>query len=340
MEVEEGVERNYRPLSVCLVTYNSGALMLDCLRPFRDRDESIRVRVWDNGSTDGTTPETLKKLKAARLIDDLVLSPDDPGWAPGTNQLIKRAGDDDILFLNPDARVQIRDVRLLQDAVLADPTIGIASPVVAGEDDIEVMSAGLQPRLWPLFTHYSGLSKAFPKVRFLRGRHLFLKDHSDEDNDVEWSSGAVLFVPRSTIDRVGLLSTRWFMYGEDIEYCQRVLDAGLRVRIVSAAKAYHAVGGSEAGAEDDLDLTDIPVEDDAVYAVPGEGIAPPADLTGMWGRHTYAYYVHQFRPNPVTRFAWRVVFSGGLASRALVRRIRSPKDPMAKKLLDNALAVW
>lgn len=336
--------RKYRPLSVILVTYNSGELMLDCLRPFKDRDETIAVRVWDNGSTDGKTPELLKRLKRAGLIDDLALSPDDPGWAKGTNQVIARSGSDDVLLLNPDACVQISDVRLLQDAILDDPTVGLAAPVVSGEDDIQVMSAGRQPKLWPLFTHYSGLSKALPNVSFLRGRHLFLKDHADQDHDVEWTSGAVLLVPRSTIDRVGLLTERWFMYGDDIEYCQRVLDAGLKIRIVAKSRAYHAIGGSESGTGT-LDvgavaIEDISESDDAEYEVAGEGIAPPTSLKGMWGRNTFDYYVHQFKPNPAARLAWRVIFTGGLASRALLRRLRDRNDPTAKKLLDNALAVW
>lgn len=336
--------REYRPLSIVLVTYNSGELMLDCLLPFKDRTEDVTVRVWDNGSNDGRTPELLKRLKRAGLIDDLVLSPDDPGWSRGANQVVARSGDDDVLFLNPDARVEMPGVRRLQDAVLDDPAIGAVAPVVGGEEDIEVMSAGRQPRLWPLFTHYSGLSKAFPKVPFLRGRHLFLKHHGHQDQDVEWTSGAVLLVPRSTLDRVGLLTERWFMYGEDIEFCQRVLDAGLKIRIVAEVRAYHAVGGSEVDSNgpnlDEIAPEHASEVDDTDYEIPGEGIEPPTNFKGMWGRNTYAYYVQQFEPNPVTRLAWRVVFTGGLASRALLRKMRDRNDPTAKKLLDNALAVW
>lgn len=326
------------PLSVCLVTYNSGGLMPGCLEAFRQRPEDITIRVWDNGSTDGVTPRVLTCLKDQGLIDELHLCPDDPGFAVGANHLIRRSPGEAILLLNPDAHLDLDSVELLRQAADADPTLGVLSPVVSGDGDVQVMSAGLQPRLWPLFTHYSGLSKLFPRVGPLRGRHLFLASHGGQDQDVEWTSGACMFIPRSTVQRVGLLSERWFMYGEDLEYCQRVREAGLLIRIVAAAHAYHAVGASATeGIEELLEAT--PSQAPRFTEEP-TGAGEPPDITGMWGRNTYDYYVRQFHPNSAQRLLWRAVFSGGLACRAAVRLVRNRQDRLAKKMLENAAAVW
>ena len=202
---------------------------------------SIRVR--DNGSTD-STPELLKELAAEGYIDDLILADDDAGFAIAANDVIRRSANDNILLMNPDARVSLETIQLMCDAIDQDPTLGLVSPVVHGGDEISVMSAGRQPRLWPMLTHYSGLSRAFPKSKTLRGRHLFLSKHSHEDQFVEWTSGCCLLIPRATIDRVGLLSERWFMYSDDTQYCKRVLDAGLKIKVLSNAHAFHEVGAS------------------------------------------------------------------------------------------------
>ena len=61
--------------------------------------------------------------------------------------------------------------------------------------------------------------------------------------------GMRLLIPRATIDRVGLLSERWFLYMEDTEYCKRVLDAGLKIKVLSKAHAFHEIGGSAQVAE-------------------------------------------------------------------------------------------
>ena len=114
-----------------------------------------------------------------------------------------------------------------------------------------------------MFTHSSGLSRAFPTSKTLRGRHLFLSHHAHEDQFVEWTSGCCLLIPRATIDRVGMLSERWFLYIEDTEYCKRVLDAGLKIKVLAKAHAFHEVGGSAQVAEDaDADDSDD-VETDA-----------------------------------------------------------------------------
>jgi len=329
------------PVAICLVTFNSGPLMLDCLTPLKERGKDVTIKVWDNGSTDGMTPRILRSLKSQGLIDELHLSPDDPGFAVGANHLIRRSPNEAILLLNPDAVIGLECLTRLRQAA-ADPSIGVIAPVVRGEDDIEVMSAGRQPRLWPIFTHYSGLSRAFPHVRFLRGRHLFLASHGDEDHDVEWVSGACLLIPQSTVARVGILAERWFMYAEDTEYCQRVLEAGLKVKVLASAHAYHAVAASEGGIGDtlhsELDGGDLTSAKTDAYATPEVGPGP--DLTGMWARNSYDYYVRQFKPKAPTRLAWRLTFSAGLACRAALRLSRNRDDRIGKKLLENSTALW
>lgn len=341
VDLSEGevVSAQRNSVTIAMVTYNSRAHIADCVKWFAGRPDDVRVRIRDNGSTDAT-PRILSKLAAEGLIDELVLAPDDPGFAIGANDLIRRAGTDDVLLMNPDARITLDTIDMLRDAVCADPTLGAVSPVVSGGDDISVMSAGKQPRLWPMITHYSGLSRLFPSVPLLRGRHLFLQHHSHRDQLVEWTSGCCLYIPRRTIDRAGLLSERWFLYGEDTEYCKRIGDAGLRIKVLSAARAYHEVGGSA-----DIDDVEDDVEEIVTATEYSNGSdpvvkMPPPDVSEMWGRHLYDYYARAYQPNAVARLAWRVTFTSGNAFRAMVRRRRNPQDRGADRLMKNALAVW
>lgn len=325
------VQRN--SVTIAMVTYNSRDHIADCLKWFADRPADVRVRVRDNGSTDAT-PKILERLKAEGLIDELILVDDDPGFAVGANDVIKRSGNDDILLMNPDARIALDTIELMRDAIAADIMLGAVSPVVSGGDEISVMSAGRQPRLWPMITHYSGLSRLFPESRSLRGRHLFLHHHSSSDQLVEWTSGCCLYIPRRTIDQLGLLSERWFLYGEDTEYCKRISDAGLQIKVLSAACAYHEVGGSSAVE------TDEDVLADSVTGSVCSPALPPPDVGTMWGRNLYDYYTAAYEPTMVTRTAWRVTFTAGNAIRAAVRRRRDPQDRKAEHLMKNALAVW
>jgi N-acetylglucosaminyl-diphospho-decaprenol L-rhamnosyltransferase len=320
------------PVTIAMVTYNSRDHIADCLKWFENRPADIRVRVRDNGSTD-STPAILKRLRNEGLIDELILAPDDPGFAIGANDLIRRSDGDDVLLMNPDARIALETIDMMRDAISSDPTLGAVSPVISGGQEISVMSAGRQPRLWPMITHYSGLSRILPRSRLLRGRHLFLRHHAGRDQIVEWTSGCCLFIPRKTIARVGVLSERWFLYGEDTEYCKRICDAGLVIKVLANARAYHEVGGSATvEIDDDMDASASTV---AVNTSP-----PPPDISGMWGKNLYDYYNHAFEPSIATRTAWRVTFTAGNAFRASVRKWRDPEDRKAAHLMKNAFAVW
>ena len=88
------------PLTIAIVTFNSASQIVDCVKMFADRGPDIKVRIRDNGSTD-STPAVLKKLAADGYIDDLILSPDDPGWAVAANDVIRKSANDDIFLPTP-----------------------------------------------------------------------------------------------------------------------------------------------------------------------------------------------------------------------------------------------
>ena len=52
----------------------------------------------------------------------------------------------------------------------------------------------------------------------------------------------------SPIDRVGLLDEELFAYLEDVDWCLRIRDAGLRVVFAPSARSWHRVSASTGGA--------------------------------------------------------------------------------------------
>jgi GT2 family glycosyltransferase len=112
------------------------------------------------------------------------------------------------------------------------------------------------------------------------------------------------------------------MYGEDIEFAHRVSKAGFRVVVTPEVTATHLIGSS-------------------VNKAGGR-------VSTMWAENTYDYYVREFKAGPVRRLAWRLIFSGGLMSRALLFRLRGLKSPSlraeyagrAHRFERFAAAVW
>ena len=306
--------------SVVIVTFNSRDDIVACVSQLAS-SKATEVVVVDNSSSDGTEA-VLAKLYEDGAIDTLILSENNEGFSKAVNAGIRASRGADIFLLNPDAQISGSDLDKLRAIAHADPTIGIVAPLVESGPGVAVMSAGRQPTLWPLFTHFTGLARAFPRVRILRGRHLYMSAHSSDVQEVEWVSGCALYFTAEARSRVGLLSERWFMYGEDIELARRVQLAGLRVIVTPDVRAFHAIGSS-------------------VNKAGGR-------VSTMWAENTFDYYVQEFRPGPVRRALWRVIFSGGLLSRALIFRAKaarsnSERDELtgrANRFEHFAAAVW
>ncbi len=62
--------------------------------------------------------------------------------------------------------------------------------------------------------------------------------------EVDALSGSCMMVRRSAIDQVGLLDEDIFMFGEDIDWCWRIKEAGWKVFYLPEAVIYHIHGAS------------------------------------------------------------------------------------------------
>lgn len=307
--------------SVCVivVAYNPGDELLSCLNSVKMSEGKIEttVVVVDN-SSDATGRLVIEEAMHQGNIDVLLTSDSNLGFARAVNVGMRYADGANVLLLNPDAVLDPRCLTRLLNAANSDPAIGIATPVVRSEAGVRTMSAGRLPTISALLFHYSGLSSIFPRSSMFDGRYLFLKHHSHTDRDVEWAAGCCLLITRDTVSEIGCLSERWFMYGEDIEYCKRTLDAGKSIRLVAQATALHSMGVSV------------------------EKAGGPVSV--MWPANTFDFYCQAYAPGWLRRTLWRTVFSTGLLSRAATTALRSTVKneslSRARRLARFSRVVW
>jgi GT2 family glycosyltransferase len=93
------------------------------------------------------------------------------------------------------------------------------------------------------FYYITGLSKRFPnnpKYNQYQLGHLSDNEHHQVDSLV----GAFMLVRRATINQVGMLDEEYFMYGEDIDWCYRMKEAGWEIHYYPKTKITHLKGAS------------------------------------------------------------------------------------------------
>jgi hypothetical protein len=54
-------------------------------------------------------------------------------------------------------------------------------------------------------------------------------------------------IPKKVFESVGFINEDYFMYVEDLEYCQRVLNLGYTLKVCEKSKLWHKVGNVTGG---------------------------------------------------------------------------------------------
>ncbi len=125
-----------------------------------------------------------------------------------------------------------------------DRTIGAVGPKIRYPDGtIQYTCARNLPNLLTGFLDLSGLAYKYPRGRITGSWQMGYWDHNDERN-VDAISGACMMVRREVIDRIGLLDEKYFMYGEDIDWCYRIRRDGWEIRYLPSAEITHFAGQS------------------------------------------------------------------------------------------------
>jgi N-acetylglucosaminyl-diphospho-decaprenol L-rhamnosyltransferase len=235
-------------LSIVILNYNTLEHLRDCLRAVQLEGSTslsggpipAEVIVVDNASTDGSADMVAAEFPWVRLIR----SPRNGGFAFGNNLALQQRRGTNVLLLNPDTLMPPGGIGLLLDRLAAHPEAGIVGPKLLKPDgSMHLACRRSFPTPSVAFYRLSGLSRLFPhSPRFGRYNLTFLDP--DLAIEVESVCGACLLVRGAVIDRVGVLDERFFMYGEDLDWCLRTRLMGWTVRYEPATVVLHQHGAA------------------------------------------------------------------------------------------------
>ena len=195
--------------------------------------------VVDNASDDGSADMVAAEFPRAQLIR----SPENKGFAGGNNPAMKIARGRYILLLNSDAflaeGVLEKTIHYMDD----HPHIGVLGCKLTDPDGTLQPSARMLPGPLNKIFHITGLAAHFPKSKFFGRVDYTWWDHS-EPRSVGWVVGAYFIIRRQTMEDIGVLDDRYFLYFEEIDYCLSARRAGWDVVFYPYASVIHLGGQS------------------------------------------------------------------------------------------------
>lgn len=231
-------------LVIVILNYNTRDLLRGCLQSLQTQTGlAYKTIVVDNASTDASADMVAQEFPDVTLIR----AQSNNGYAFGNNLGLRLAGFGAgavataryAMLLNPDTVVPDGALAGMLAFADANPDVGAVGPrllLLDGSLDKACRRSFPTPEV--SFYRFSGLGRLFPKSRrFGRYNMTFLDEK--QTADVDSVVGACMLARADAITQAGLLDEQFFMYGEDLDWCLRIKQAGWRVVYFADVIVHH-----------------------------------------------------------------------------------------------------
>ena len=223
--------------SVITVNYDSWPYTSRCIDSLHGTGyEDFEVVIVDN-DRERVPPEIPHRVR-------LIRNPKNVGFARACNQGILASGGEYVVLINPDTLVDKGFFESLTTFLDRNPKAGVAGPkIVDGEGNLQLSARKELGLVSGFLGRTSLLTWLFPKNALVR-RFFPAAQELSNPTVVDWVSGACMIIRRRTIEEIGPIDERFFMYFEDADLCRRAREAGWLVYYLPQVEVLHHTGAS------------------------------------------------------------------------------------------------
>lgn len=214
-------------VSIITVNYNETATTCALLNSIRQQTyPDVEIIVVDNASR----PDPAPIFQAQYPEVTFIRSEQNLGFAGGNNLALSAARGTYLFFVNNDAELTVGCIESLLQLLKEQPQAGIVSPLIC-----------FPPLPPPGLVQYAGMTRVSP----FTGRNRTLGDHEMDQGQFSapahtgYAHGAAMMVPRKVLDQVGSMWNGFFLYYEELDWCERIRKAGYEVWIEPRARVIH-----------------------------------------------------------------------------------------------------
>jgi len=214
-------------VSIVTVNFNQSYITEELLTSIQQTNTyaALEIIVVDNGSTTNSVPGWI--LKYPDII--FIRSDKNLGFAGGNNLGIKAAKGDYHFLVNNDTEFTPGLVQTLVETLESNSRIGMVSPKIRYFDQPEM----LQYMGFTDMNYYTARNNSIGQ---------FETDNGQYDNltgKTGYAHGAAMMVKKECIEKAGLMADNFFLYYEELDWCDRIKRAGYEIWLQTAALIYH-----------------------------------------------------------------------------------------------------
>ena len=201
-------------VSIVSVNYNTDIVTVELLRSLRHLTyPRVEIIIVDNAS-----PIDAGYIAAQFPEIIFIQNPVNEGFAGGNNRGIEKAKGDIIMLLNNDTEVEPSFLEPIVELFQSNNTIGIISPKIHYYHSENVIQ-------------YAGGMPINPFTA--RGKFIGTGEHDEGQYNIAHQTslahGAAMAIHRKVFDKIGLLPEMYFLYYEELDFCEHALRAGFKI---------------------------------------------------------------------------------------------------------------
>jgi len=211
-------------VSVITVSFNSTQVTLELLQSLRFTTYSpIEIIVVDNGSTEN--PEAIINAQFPDII--FKRSSQNLGFAGGNNLGISIAKGAYLFFINNDTEVTPNLISNLITILSGNEKIGVVSPKIKYFNTNVIQYAGYTP------------------MSLITARNEAIGSKQDDSNQyiglhqTPYAHGAAMMVSKSVIEKTGAMPEDFFLYYEELDWCEQIKRSGFSIVVDLDSVIYH-----------------------------------------------------------------------------------------------------
>lgn len=213
--------------SIISVNYNQTEVTIAFLKSVKENtvNNNVEVIIVDNSPL--TDQETVFKAHYEDIV--YIRSRNNLGFAGGNNLGINVATGDFILLLNNDTEITPNLLDVLCGALEDNKEIGLISPLILYYDNPETIQ-------------YAG----FTEMNYLTARNSGIGSMEKDIGQYDLNSaqtafchGAAMMCRREDLKVVGLMEENYFLYYEEMDWCEKFRRCGKKMWFTGQAKVYH-----------------------------------------------------------------------------------------------------
>lgn len=229
-------------VSIIIVNYNTKDLLVDCINSIyrQTKDVVFEIVVVDNNSTDDS--DKVIKEKFPKVI--FVQSGDNIGFGKANNLGVEKANGEYVFLLNSDTILLNNAVQCFLNFARNNKNLnfGCLGTVLLDENKNSIHSSENFPsKKRIIFEVLNNYLKHFFKSPFKKERREF---GESEYFEVDYITGADLFMSRELFRNMKGFDPMFFMYYEETDLQKQISKLGLKRLLIKGAEIIHLEGGS------------------------------------------------------------------------------------------------